>query len=93
MYALIPGLGPQEILLLLILGIFLFGRKLPDLGRSLGKTIVEFKKGVGGLEDEISSAGSSNRPALEPEATKPPQRITPSAPAFSDAPNSVPPKV
>ena len=50
--------------LLLVLGVLLFGRKLPELGRSVGKTFVEFKKGVKGLEDEVesASANSSNRP-------------------------------
>jgi len=32
------GLGGQEMLLLLVLGVLLFGRKLPEIGRSLGKT-------------------------------------------------------
>jgi sec-independent protein translocase protein TatA len=88
------GLGMQEILLLLLLGVLLFGRKLPDIGRSLGKTVIEFKKGFAGMEDEINSAGSS-RPAIEPEPVRPPQRVTtPSAPKFEDAPaTNLPPRV
>ena len=58
------GLGGQEILLLVVLGVLLFGRKLPEVGRSLGKTVVEFKKGVKGLEDEVSET-SSPRAAIE----------------------------
>ena len=45
------GLGTQEIMLLLVLGVLLFGRNLPQLGRSLGKTVTEFKRGVKGLEE------------------------------------------
>ena len=89
------GLGGQEILLLLVLGVLLFGRKLPEIGRSLGKTVVEFRKGVKGLEDEVSEP-SSPRAAIEPEPVKPPQRVTPSAtPKFDDAPapSNLPPKV
>jgi sec-independent protein translocase protein TatA len=89
------GLGGQEILLLLVLGVLLFGRKLPDIGRSLGKTMVEFKKGMKGIEDEVSESAQP-RAAIEPEPVKPPQRVTPSAaPKFEDAPApaSVPPKV
>jgi len=88
------GLGMQEILLLLLLGVLLFGRKLPDIGRSLGKTVIEFKKGFAGMEDEINSAASS-RPAIEPEPVRPPQRVTtPSAPKFEDAPaTNLPPRV
>ena len=61
------GLGGHEILLLVVLGVLLFGRKLPEIGRSIGKTVVEFKKGVGGLEDEVSEA-SSPRAADRPGA-------------------------
>jgi sec-independent protein translocase protein TatA len=91
------GLGMPEILLLLLLGVLLFGRKLPDIGRSFGKTIIEFKKGIGGMEDEITTAasGGSSRAAIEPEPVRPPQRVTaPAAPKFDDAPvPNLPPKV
>ena len=50
------GLGSQEISAVLLLGVLLFGRKLPDIGRSLGKTMTEFKKGIGGMEDEVNTA-------------------------------------
>src|SRR5262245_15232661 len=90
------GLGGQEILLLIVLGVLLFGRKLPEVSRSLGKSVVEFKKGVKGLEDEVSESAGP-RAAIEPEAVKPPQRVTPATakPTFDDAPAapSVPPKV
>jgi len=79
------GLGGQEILLLLVLGVLLFGRKLPELGRSVGKTFVEFKKGVKGLEDEVESAGNPQiKASVEPEAIRPPQRVTASSPKFED---------
>ena len=80
------GLGGPEILLLVVLGVLLFGRKLPEVGRSIGKTVVEFKKGVGGLEDEVREA-SSPRAAIDPEPVKAPQRVTPATPkpTFDDA--------
>jgi len=45
--ALIPGMaGPAEILLILVVILLLFGAKrLPELARSLGKSLSEFKKG------------------------------------------------
>ena len=95
LYGFIPGLGGQEMLLLLVLGILLFGRKLPEIGRSLGKTMVEFKKGMRGIEDEVSEA-SAPRASIEPEPVRPPQRVTPAAaPKFDDAPaaSNLPPKV
>lgn len=47
------GLGAMETVVLCGLGLLLFGNKLPDVARSLGKTLVEFRKGWKGLEDEI----------------------------------------
>jgi sec-independent protein translocase protein TatA len=45
-----PGfLGIQEIVLLLVLGLIVFGAKrLPEIGRSLGRGMREFKHGVSG---------------------------------------------
>ena len=83
------GLSAPEIIIMLVLGVLLFGRKLPELGRSVGKTFVEFKKGMKGLEDEVESAGNAPPKAIEPEPVRPPQRITSSAPKFEDSP---PPK-
>lgn len=54
----------MEWVVLLVLGLLIFGKRLPEVGRSLGRGIVEFKKGVRGLEDEIddeSSKSSSKR--------------------------------
>tara|TARA_B100000609_G_C17088598_1_gene368035 strand:+ start:256 stop:558 length:303 start_codon:yes stop_codon:yes gene_type:complete len=51
------NLGNWEIIIILALGLLIFGRRLPEVGRSLGKGIVEFKKGLSGVEDEINNAG------------------------------------
>ena len=93
MFAFLPNIGMPELIVLLLLGVLLFGRKLPDIGRSLGKTVTEFKKGFTGLEEEVHSGARTT--AVEPEAVKPPQRVTPSAaaPKFDDAPSSLPPTV
>ena len=40
------GIGPQELVLILLIVLLLFGaKKLPDLARSLGRSVGEFKKG------------------------------------------------
>jgi sec-independent protein translocase protein TatA len=51
-----PG-GPEWIILL-VLGLLIFGRRLPEVGRSLGRGIVEFKKGIKGIEEEVESESS-----------------------------------
>jgi len=54
--ALIGPLGPMELVIIGVVGLLIFGNRLPQVGRSLGKGIVEFKKGLKGVEDEIDKA-------------------------------------
>ena len=50
------GLGYQELLLILVIVLILFGaQRLPDLARSLGSSVKEFKKGVTELKDDTSA--------------------------------------
>lgn len=85
------ALGTPEILILLVLGVLLFGRRLPEVGRYLGKGIVEFKKGLKGLEDEVDGGSPAVRhqaDALSPalDQPRPPQRVSTSVPKFEDNP-------
>jgi len=52
--------GPMEMLIIGVVAVLLFGKRLPEVGRSLGKGIVEFKKGINGIEEEINTATSSS---------------------------------
>ncbi len=53
------GLGYQELLLILVIVLILFGaQRLPDLARSLGSSVKEFKKGVNELKDEPEASAS-----------------------------------
>jgi len=52
--------GPMEMIIILAIAVLLFGKRLPEVGRSLGKGIIEFKKGVRGIEDELDSATQSS---------------------------------
>jgi sec-independent protein translocase protein TatA len=51
--AIIGNIGTTEIIILLVIALLLFGRRLPEVGRSLGKGIVEFKKGLKGVQDDL----------------------------------------
>ncbi len=47
-----PNIGFGEILVVLLIVLLLFGSaKLPEIGKSLGKAIYEFKKAIKGLDD------------------------------------------
>jgi sec-independent protein translocase protein TatA len=51
------GLGYQELLLILVIVLILFGaNRLPELARSLGSSVKEFKKGVTEAKDESTAA-------------------------------------
>ncbi len=59
--------GPMEMMIIGIIALLLFGKRLPEVARSMGRGIVEFKKGVSGIEDEVdratySTPSSSSRP-------------------------------
>lgn len=59
--------GPLEWVIIAGLGLLIFGKRLPEVGRSLGKGIVEFKKGLSGVEDDVKISmvdEPANRPAI-----------------------------
>lgn len=65
------GWMPQgfEWIFIALIGVLLFGKRLPEVGKSVGQMIVNFKKGMRDAQDEISNAGElpanqQNRQAL-----------------------------
>ena len=56
------GIGGMEMVVLFVIALLLFGKRLPEVARGLGKGMMEFKKGLAGIEDEIHTA-SNARPA------------------------------
>jgi sec-independent protein translocase protein TatA len=64
---------PGHIELIIVLGIalLLFGHRLPSLMRSAGRSVVEFKKGVAGIEDEIDNAVESESSKPDDDISKP----------------------
>jgi TatA/E family protein of Tat protein translocase len=78
------GIGFQEMLIILVVVLIFFGpKRLPDLAKSLGKGIAEFKKASEevrkGIEDAVKEESA-------PEAPKPPEDLS----AYGKAPGSAP---
>lgn len=70
LFALFWNIGPPELLIIGIIVLLLFGNRLPSVMRSLGRGIVEFKKGVQGVEDEIDQAAAKKEIKEEQPAEK-----------------------
>ncbi len=54
--AFFQSIGWPEMLVVGIIALLIFGRRLPEVGRSLGKGIVEFKKGLKDTSDEVKQS-------------------------------------
>ena len=72
-----PNIGPLELAIVLIIALVIFGpKRLPDLGRSLGSGMREFKDSITGKNDddddraELEVAASQPQPDPEAEPVK-----------------------
>ena len=74
-----PGwIGPWELALLLLVVLLVFGpKRLPEMGRSLGKGMREFKNSITGKDEDIP-------PAELPAATEPEAKAKDTVSAASD---------
>jgi len=81
------NLGPTEIILILIVAVILFGGRLPDVARTLGKGFFEFKRNLKDLQDDIYRQDLNPPSRLpkpyytEPEETEAPEEEKPPLPS------------
>ena len=68
------GIGPMEMIVVGIIAILLFGNRLPEVAKSIGKGFSEFKKGMHGIEEEVNSASRSTYSASSYSASSRPAR-------------------
>jgi sec-independent protein translocase protein TatA len=68
---LLGPIGWQELLIVGLLGLIIFGRKLPEVGRSLGKSVVEFKRGLADVKDEVQDV-AKELPSMDDVQKRPP---------------------
>ncbi|HSI81225.1 MAG TPA: twin-arginine translocase TatA/TatE family subunit [Solirubrobacterales bacterium] len=61
-----PNVGPLELAIILIIALVIFGpKKLPELGRSLGRGIREFRSSVSGKDDDDDEKAELRPPAQD----------------------------
>lgn len=83
-----PNIGPGELIVILLVALIVFGpRKLPELGKSLGAGLREFRKSTQGLKDELESSlkesatppGPATVRSVPEQTILPAQAVTPGA--------------
>jgi sec-independent protein translocase protein TatA len=52
-FAFLSAPSAGEMMILLIVGVLLFGRDLPDVGRKLGRTLAQFRRGLQDFKDQL----------------------------------------
>jgi sec-independent protein translocase protein TatA len=60
--------GSPELLIVAFIALMLFGKRLPEVARNMGKGLTEFKKGIRGVEDDLQGNTSYDP---EPTAERP----------------------
>lgn len=65
------GIGTQEILLILLIVLLLFGgKKIPELMRGLGRGVKSFRDGMNGVENPDAAAGDKREQTVKEEQAK-----------------------
>jgi sec-independent protein translocase protein TatA len=81
-----PGIGPMELIVVLVIALIILGpKKLPDMGRSVGKGMREFKSAISGDGDDdagkrltaSTSAKTHDEYDHEPEPAEAPRGAAP----------------
>ena len=81
------GIGVQEIVIILIVGLLVFGAaRLPKIARSLGQGIKEFKKTVKGLEDDDDESANRMRYVQNQPPNYQGQQQYPQGPQYQQGP-------
>ena len=80
------GLGIGEMLVIGVIAVILFGQRLPEVARSLGKSYTQFRRGLHDMQSEISAHTyynpASQTPASNSDVVDDDMREMPTAPKF-----------
>ena len=82
--------GPTELVVFGIIALLVFGRRLPEVGKNLGKGIVEFKKGLAGIDDDVTKNAAAPQQQQPVQPQQPTVVVTPQQPRqFAPPANAV----
>lgn len=56
------GLGTTELIVILVIALLVFGKRLPEVMRGLGRSMNEFKKGMGEVTDTVIAESAKPDP-------------------------------
>jgi sec-independent protein translocase protein TatA len=71
------GIGPLELIIVLVIALVVFGpKRLPDLGKSLGTGMREFKESITGNSKDDDDEPSELTPAPSEDPAKPDDAVS-----------------
>ena len=77
-----PNVGAPELIIILVIALIVLGpKKLPEVGRSVGKGMREFKESLAGNDEDDVPANTPSITPMDPEHVTPVEEVTAEAPA------------
>jgi sec-independent protein translocase protein TatA len=79
------NMGFQELLIIGIIAVLLFGKRLPEVARSLGQSYQQFRRGLHDIKSEVDDVTYSVKSTVSSSASwnKPQELDEPTAPVFA----------
>ena len=91
------GLGPLEILAIGVIAVMLYGKRLPEVGKTVGKSLAELRRQWTVISRDLDVAGqledkrSSHRVQSQPTSRYDEEQAASTGPVFDAPPPPAPP--